>query len=325
VPRSLVKFGLVAGLLLSLAGCAGIPDAVRELPDAALPVELVDVPFHAQDRYQCGPAALTTVLEASGADVALEEIVGKVYIPDRHGSLQLEMLAATRTSGRLPYVVDQSLAALLAELDSGRPVVVLQNLGVALIPRWHYAVVVGIDEQHDRVVLRSGTEPRRETPIKLFLRTWSRSDFWGFVALQPGELPAGVDRQRYFEAAVGLEQAGQPAGAALAWQAAVSEWPGNTTALFGLGNARLALADFAGAEQAYRQLLVVDPALAVARNNLALALAGQRRIDDALAEIEQALSLNDDPDLDRVLIDTQTEIRSQTEQQGRKLQQQGGP
>lgn len=273
-------------------------------------VELVDVPFYAQERYQCGPAALTTILEASGAGVSLKDIVDKVYIPGRQGSLQLEMLAATRTSGRLPYVVDKSLAALVAELEAGRPIVILQNLGIAPIPRWHYAVVVGIDPERNRVILRSGTERRRETPIGVFLRTWSRSDYWGLVAVRPGELPTDVDRDRYFQAAVGLEQADRSAEASRAWQAALDEWPDNTTALFGLGNARLALDDLAGAEETYRQLIAIEPRLVVARNNLALVLAGQQRIDEALSEIDRALKLNDDPDLDLILIDTQAEIFS---------------
>ncbi len=298
--------GVLPALLVGLAGCAAIPDTARHLPSAQ--IELTATPFHPQARYQCGPAALTTILEASGAAVALDEIVDLVYLPGRRGSLQLEMLAAVRTSGRLPYPVDPSLAALLAELEAGRPVVVLQNLGVAPIPRWHYAVVVGIDTARNRIVLRSGTERRRETPIDVFLRTWSRGDFWGFVAIRPGELPANVDRARYFSAVVGLEQTGRPADASLAWAAALRRWPRNTTALFGLGNARLALGDAAGAERSYRELLVIDPTLVVARNNLALALADLDRVDEALAEIEQALAVNDDADLDPVLEDTRAEI-----------------
>jgi tetratricopeptide (TPR) repeat protein len=300
---------LATVLWICLAGCAGISDSVRQLPGAA-EIELGDVPFYAQQRYQCGPAALTTILAASGADVTLDEVVGKVYIPGRKGSLQLEMLAATRTSGRLPYVIDGTLAAILAELNAGRPVVVLQNLGVAALPRWHYAVAIGIDTQRDRVILRSGTERRRETPTRLFLRTWARSNFWGFVALRPGEMPATADRQRYFAATAGLETAGRVAEAALAWQAALGRWPDDPTALFGLGNTQLSRGDLTGAERAYRQVIAVNPALAVARNNLALTLARQSRFAEALSEIEQARALNQDAALDRILLDTQTEILS---------------
>ena len=133
---------------------------MRTIPDDAA-IELEETPFFSQTRYQCGPAALATTLVASGANAELDELVDAVYLPGRQGSLQLEMLAATRSAGRLPYVVNKTLSALLEELDAGRPVIVLQNLGVRVIPRWHYAVVVGIDAGRDRVILRSGTERRR--------------------------------------------------------------------------------------------------------------------------------------------------------------------
>lgn len=303
------RIGTVLPILFAcLSGCASIPDSARELPETGARIELGNTPFHPQERYQCGPAALTTVLEASGVEVTLEEIVGKVYLPERKGSLQLELLAATRTSGRLPYVIDPSMDAILDELAAGRPVLVLQNLGVSAIPRWHYAVVVGIDTSRDRVILRSGTERRRETPIDLFLRTWSRSEFWGFVGLRPGELPANVDRERYFAAVVGLEQAGRPREAADAWRAALDQWPDDATALFGLGNSQLALGDTGAATRSYDKLIAANPGLVVARNNRAMALARERRFDAALEEIDRAIRLNDDDTLETLLEGTRTEI-----------------
>ena len=108
--------------------------------------------------------------------------------------IEPELLAAARTEGRLPYTVDGTLEAIWQELEVGRPVLVLQNLGVAAIPRWHYAVVVGIDAERGQVILRSGTDERRITPTGAFLHTWRRGGYWGMVVLDPGELPASVDR-----------------------------------------------------------------------------------------------------------------------------------
>ena len=305
------KFGaIIPALFLCLTGCASIPDSARQLPANGAQIELGSTPFYPQERYQCGPAALTTVLDASGADVAIDDIVSKVYLPERKGSLQLELLAATRTSGRVPYIIDPSIESILSELEAGRPVLVLQNLGVAAIPRWHYAVVIGIDTQHEHVILRSGTDRRRETPINLFLRTWSRGEFWGFVALRPGELPAMADRDRYFDAVVGMEQAGRPADAAAAWKAALNQWPDSTTPLFGLGNSQLALGDNEGATRSFEDLIDADPSLIVARNNLAMALAREEQFDAALEEIDYALRLNDDDTLRGILQGTRTEILS---------------
>jgi tetratricopeptide (TPR) repeat protein len=292
-----------------LAGCASIPPSVSELPVSGQAIELEDTPFYPQERYQCGPAALTTALVQSGAGASLEDIVDKVYLPGRQGSLQVELLAATRTEGRLPYVIDGSLGAIWQELEMGRPVLVLQNLGIAAIPRWHYAVVVGIDAERGEVVLRSGTDKRRVTPSRAFLHTWRRSGYWGMVVLAPEQLPAAPDRPRYFKAIAALEQAGRAAEATIAWQTALRHWPGNSVALFGIANTRLVLRDFRAAEDAYRELLVLEPGMFVARNNLALALAGQGKYAAAMEEIAVALAGNRDPDVERELRDTAATIR----------------
>ena len=301
---------LLPALFVLLTGCASIPPHVSKLDAGQIPVELVETPFFPQERYQCGPAALATALGSSGLVVDPGELVDRVYLPEKQGSLQVEMLAATRTAGRIPYVIDGTLQVLRNELDAGRPVVVLQNLGVAAIPRWHYSVVVGIDAGRNDVVLRSGVDERRITSIPTFLRTWRRSDYWGFVVLRPGELPTGADRMRYLDAVTALEKVDRNAAAAAAWSAALKQWPGDPVALFGLGNTELAAGNNAAAEAHYRALLELDSTLAVARNNLAIALARQARFAEAAREISIALNDADDPALKKELLDTKGQIEA---------------
>src|SRR5690606_22913834 len=198
-----------AGLVLAAAlvsGCSINPDwqlARSEAPSGTL---LLDTPFHPQTEYQCGPAALATVLGASGVPVEPESLVPQVYLPGREGSLQLELVAATRRAGRIPYVIDPEPEALLDELRAGRPVLVLQNLLVRTVPRWHYAVVVGVDAGANRLVLNSGTVQGLEMPAPRFLRTWDWAGRWGLLSLRPGEIPARADPVRYLAAVAGLEQ-----------------------------------------------------------------------------------------------------------------------
>lgn len=294
---------LVPALLALLAGCTALPEARQALPPGAGRIELAATPFFAQEEYQCGPAALSTVLAASGLDVDLARITGKVYVPARRGSLRAELLAAARTEGRIPVPIDGSLEAVWRELENGRPVLVLQNLGVAALPRWHYAVVVGIDADSRHVVLRSGTDRRRVTGADTFLRTWRRGDYWAIAVTRPGEVPAGVDRGSYLAAVAAYESAGRE-DAATAWQAAVTRWPESSAAWFGLGNAQFARGDYAAAEEAFRSLLERDASQAAVRNNLALTLAELGRPEEALAEIETAITDNRDPALEAELLDT---------------------
>jgi hypothetical protein len=235
-------------------------------------------------------------------------MVGKVYLPGRQGSLQVELLAATRSSGRLPYLIDGTMASIRNELREGRPVLILQNLGVSAIPRWHYAVVVGIDTGRDQVFLRSGTDRRRVMKLDTFLRTWRRGDYWAMVVLRPDEVPASVDRERYFTSISALEEAGQLDAAEEAWHTAAVYWPADPVIMFGSANVSLAQGDHVVAEQQYRSLLQDHESLVVARNNLALALAGQGRFDEAAAEIDQALADNDDPLVEAELRDTERTI-----------------
>lgn len=265
-------------------GCTTLPGV-----DALRPVaELEATPFHPQSRYQCGPAALLTVLEQSGAAAELDALVDQVYLPEAEGSLQVELVAATRRAGRIPWVLPPTAAALHAELAAGRPVLVMQNLGVSWWPRWHYAVVIGIEP--DAVVLRSGTERRRETRPSTFLRTWRRSGNWAMVALAADELPAEPDRQRWFDALVTLEETGHAELARDAWSRAIREWPDSLVPRFGLANSHFALSHWQAAERELRALLRQAPGTAAARNNLALTLLRQGRIDAAEAEAQRALA-----------------------------------
>lgn len=295
-------------LFVLLAGCASIPPHVSNLDTGQASIELADTAFFPQEQFQCGPAALATALSSSGVAVEPGELVDRVYLPGRQGSLQVEMLAATRSAGRIPYVIDGTLQALRDELAEERPVVVLQNLGIAAIPKWHFAVVVGIDTERNQMVLRSGVDKRRITRIPTFLRTWRRGDYWGFVVLRPDELPADVDRGRYLNAVAAFENTGRIDDAATAWQTALMVWAEDPVALFGLGNIRLAAGDNAAAEGHLRALLEQDPESDAARNNLAIALARQARFEEARHEIAAAIDNNDDPALERELRDTEALI-----------------
>ena len=76
--------------------------------------------------------------------------------------MQLELIAAARRHQRIPYVLAPDAGAMFAELDAGHPVLVLQDLGVGPLHVWHYAVVIGYEDEPQQVVLRSGTTERLE-------------------------------------------------------------------------------------------------------------------------------------------------------------------
>jgi tetratricopeptide (TPR) repeat protein len=280
-PASLLA-GLWLFAALLLASCAHqvplMEERVARLPRR---VELAATPFFSQQRDQCGPAALATVLAARGVAVSPEELVPRVYLPARQGSLQAEMVAAVRQRGLLAVAVEPDLDAVLEEVAAGHPVLVLQNLGFDWLPRWHYAVVVGYDLDAQELLLRSGTEPRRITQFAVFLNTWNRSRRWGLVVLTPGSLPARASPASYLDAVSGLEALGKLEAARTGYRAASARWPRQAVAWLGLGNSEYALEHYPAAEAAFRQALAVRPGEFSAWNNLAYTLAARRCVHRA--------------------------------------------
>jgi tetratricopeptide (TPR) repeat protein len=269
------------------------------------------VPFFPQEEFQCGPAALATVLTHSGRRTTPEELAPRVYLPGREGSLQVELAAAVRRYDRIPYVIQTSVPALIAELQAGRPAVVLQNLGLARLPIWHFAVVVGYSIHDDTVLLRSGTRERLRMSAYNFVRTWELGSRWGLVVLRPGELPVADDAGGYLRAVAAKEAVTGAAGLVEAYQAAVERWPGSTLARFGLANALRADGEIVAAVAQYRELANRSPEDAATLNNLADALNALGCREQALETVEWALALmpGSDP-MRNVALQTKQEILS---------------
>jgi tetratricopeptide (TPR) repeat protein len=235
---------------------------------------------------------LATVLNAAGISITPDELTPQIYLPKRKGSLQLEMMGATRRYGRIPYVLRPQLESVFAEVASGNPVLILQNLSFWWYPKWHYAVVVGFDLPGDRIVLRSGREERHELPIEIFERTWRRSDHWAMVVLPPERLPFTAEEIPYIQSVTPLERLSRWPETAAAYAAALARWPKSLGAQLGLGNSRYALGDLPGAEAAFRQATVDHPDSGAAFNNLAQTLLDQNKLPEARTTAQQAIALD---------------------------------
>jgi tetratricopeptide (TPR) repeat protein len=291
--RHLTLPGLLLAVLMLLGGCATQTQSLLHEAPTGLPrqAELRATPFFAQERYQCGPAALAMALNAAGISITPDALVPQVYLPQREGSLQPEMLAAGRRNGALAVVIPPKLDALLAEVAAGNPVIILQNLSLPIAPLWHYAVVIGYDLDRAELLLRSGTVERQAMPLSTFEHTWARSDYWGMLALPPGRLPATVPESTVVDAMVALEKSGGPKPARTAYDAALKRWPRNLTLQLGAGNVAYAAGDRTAAAKAFGHAAEDHPDSAPAFNNLAFVLSELGRYDEARAAAEKAVAL----------------------------------
>lgn len=276
---------------IAISGCASLWPQTAELREGlpqGLPerVELTAVPFFPQVEYQCGPAALATTLAATGAKVAPEDLVSQVYIPERRGSLQIEMLAAARRHGLVSYELAPRFDDLLREIAAGTPVIVLQNLG--LVDGWHYAVAVGYDYERGELILRSGETERKVLPFPVHEMVWKRSGYWAMVTVPPGRIPVTADEGRWLSSIAALERAGGKSAARIAYASFLKRWPENLGAAIGLANAHHALGDLREAEAVLRDAARRAPDSVVVLNNLAQTLSDQGRHGEALPFIERA-------------------------------------
>lgn len=289
-----MKKGLLAALaaLLLLAGCATQTRALLAAPRSGpQQQELASTPFYAQERYQCGPAALAMLLGAAGIETSPDALVPAVYLPGREGSLQIELLAAGRRHGALASTIEPSLKGLLAELDAGHPVLVMQNLSLPIFPKWHYAVAIGYDIGSGEVILRSGTTRRMTMPLSTFENTWARSGYWGMVALAPGRLPASASLAQLQPALIAYEKAAPARSAQLAYGAALQRWPNILPLQMGLGNSAYAAGDRAAAAAAFRSAASAHPEHGAAFNNLAVVLGELGQVDEARTAAQTAIGL----------------------------------
>ena len=277
--------GALAAALIALAGCT----TSKLLEEKQHAVEIDGVPFFAQERYQCGPAALATVLVYGGVDTSPEILVPQVYIPERKGSFQAELMAATRSAERFPYELVGGLDAMLAEIDAGNPVLVMQNLGLSWLPKWHYAVVIGYDPVSDEILLRSGTEPRHKESTRRFLYSWQRADYWAMVILRPGQLPATAAADAYLNMLSASEGRVSAANLELSMAAAIGAFPGSADLQFAGGNEARLRNDPITAARRYRAALALNPKHAGALNNYADLFMAESCLASAKSRITTAL------------------------------------
>lgn len=299
-------------LLTGLSGCASLVPQTMGLREAwpqgvASRSELREVPFFAQQEYQCGPAALATTLVHAGSAVTPDELVKRVYLPGREGSLQAEMLAAPRRYGKLSYQIAPRFDDLLREVAAGNPVLVLQDNGAGPITNWHYAVVVGFDYPAGELYLRSGETRRLVVPFTVFEYTWKKSNYWAMVTMAPDRIPVTASEPAYLTAIAAMERVAEPGASFAAYSAALRRWPDNIAASIGLANRHYALGELKQAEAILRRTHGRHPESVAVTNNLAHTLSDLGRNEEALALIVQA-AVPDGSPFAAAIIETHTLI-----------------
>lgn len=222
-----------------LQACAVAPQTQSLIADNSNVIprhQIQSVPFYPQQEYFCGPTALSEVLNYYGHNYDPEQLAQQVFVPDKQGSLQIEMVALTRQLGFIPYAGKASLLQVLNWVSEDIPVIVLQNLGLDSLPYWHYAVVIGYDLKKETISLHTGITQNRQVPMDVFENTWRRSHYWTMVPLPKNKIGTGMDDIVYTQAALDVLNTGNVELGVSGLMFAHNQWPSNWLAGFALGN-----------------------------------------------------------------------------------------
>jgi len=305
---------LLAGACLAtllFSGCMPrqSADLIQNTPDKiAASAEIKGVPFFPQQDFQCGPASLAMALGHAGVEISPEQLRPDLFIPDKRGTLQIEMMAVPRRYGLLAYPLKPQLSTILQEINAGHPVIVFQNLGLSIAPQWHYAVVTGFDLTKQQMTLHSGNMADYHMSLPTFERTWVRAGSWARIVLPAGALPVDAEAKTYLHAVAGLEQSGLKEASLKSYQAALNRWPENLTAWMGRGNSHYSLGNLDAAAMAFTKASRHHPGATAPLNNLAQVRLEQGRYDEALSAIKRAVGLDSQSD---TLQQTYTEIQKE--------------
>ncbi len=139
--------------------------------------KLIDLPFIAQKRFDCGPTSVAMVLRHHGVDADPDAIAKKFETEKVAGTFTIDLLIAAGNAGMDAHWITGDLQKLRDEIDHGRPAIVFLNLAINPLPQRHFAVAIGYltHKGKDYVVLHSGGAPNLMVPVKKFSRQWKRT------------------------------------------------------------------------------------------------------------------------------------------------------
>ena len=181
----LPSFCFAASLCFLLFACAQVPWHTIA-PQNALIIH--GVPFFPQEEYQCGPAALATVVnywykkDGTGRSLTLDEASARTYSPSARGVLgiDLELYAKKlgfEASGKAARIEDLRQAVL-----DQTPVIILVDYGFSIYQRNHFMVITGYAP--DFVIVNSGRKESEIISNGDLEKVWKRAGYWS-VTIKP--------------------------------------------------------------------------------------------------------------------------------------------
>lgn len=138
----------------------------------ALALEIEGVPFIKQDSRFCGPASLASVMTYYGTPTDQKAVASAVYSEKLQGALITDLERYAREAGFETRSARGTEEGLKAEIDRGRPVIVLVDLGFWVVSKPHYLVVYGYDGEG--FTAHDGYTPGNRFSYTRFAEIWEK-------------------------------------------------------------------------------------------------------------------------------------------------------
>jgi ABC-type bacteriocin/lantibiotic exporter with double-glycine peptidase domain len=179
--HGLLLLGALVASIAALPGCGTASfDAVR--PGLEAQGHYIEgVPFVQQAEFDCGPAALASVLSFRGRVVDLERIKAGVYLPKLRGALPMDLEHYAKEEGFRTSSSAGTHAALKSAVRSNIPVICLLDLGFWFYRQPHFVTVIGFDDGNGLFIMHDGGTPNRTMGYEDFEKKWARAGKWMIV------------------------------------------------------------------------------------------------------------------------------------------------
>jgi ABC-type bacteriocin/lantibiotic exporter with double-glycine peptidase domain len=153
--------------------------------DEAEKVILLKVPFYPDQTDQCGPATLASLLSYWGKPTDPVKLRQAMYDAKLKGSLPMDLVKAARDNGLSAEMVEGTPELIKSQVEAGRPVLVMLNMGLSALPIGHYVVVTGWDDKKKGFYAHSGGQADQFIAYKKFQKMQKTVDHWAMVAGLP--------------------------------------------------------------------------------------------------------------------------------------------
>lgn len=134
--------------------------------------QIEGVPFVKQDRQQCGPASLASVLSFYGASAQANSISEVTYDPRIRGTLITDLENFARRLGFQTECGQGTVEKMRRFINQKMPVIVLIDLGFWLVSKPHYLVLFGYNEKG--FLAHDGEEASKIYDFSEFRKNWEK-------------------------------------------------------------------------------------------------------------------------------------------------------